>query len=635
MINGCVTDDLDNNFILDFKSSNHSNQRLSIQTQEKRFATSQIIFFFFLAIKMYDFCTLGLISFLIQSHAVIEGYPICGNIKDLMIVYFSANDHLSNKIENSKKSFEACHEGFRKALQALKDIDPSCFDITDDVIHGEKIININEETLEIVYNCIHRRELSTTQATQQLSHGQPLLIKTSDSTSEASNADLSLEKRLLTLIEMDTTSEDNANNKMPVDSTSPNAHLYSRLESTLKKETAFKSLYREKIVSHANPKPYTSVCSDSEHGKKILHFVKIHNNKISAVNDLRGITHIFSQTEVSCLQTHTHFIPNLKPHTDMSLGDCSYLDTCHKLNTCRYVHYIQCSPLLFRKNESFQKENKLLEASENPGLFTHGENTKRKELLPKQWIKCDIRKFDFRILGKFSCVIADPAWNIHMNLPYGTCNDNELLAMPLNLLQDEGIIFLWVTGRSIQLGKESLEKWGYRVINEISWIKVNQLGRTIVTGRTGHWLNHSKEHLLVGIKGSPVWLNKQQYLDLIVSYTRETSRKPDELYGMCERLCGKHARKLEIFGRDHNTRPGWFTIGNQLKDSCVWELDVKTKHEKWLSGRAHENVAVKNKSQNYRNKPSEIFDAQKPRQASKKKAYLFQQHPRSVSSTFY
>ncbi|KAL6940529.1 hypothetical protein ACO0QE_004433 [Hanseniaspora vineae] len=565
---------------------------------------------------------------------MIEGYPICGKVKDLMVIYSLTSDQLSNKINSCNEDFELLYENFRKALQTFRDIDPSCFDITDDVIYGERIINISLETLEIIYNCINRREFSTAQIEQQLSNGQSLSITKSDS-SEIPSTESNLQDRLFKVLEMAAEGQDSVSNKMRLDSTSPNAYLYSRLESTLKRENAFKSLYREKIVSLSNPKPYTPVCNKCEHGTKILRGIKIQNNKISCVSDLNLITHFFSQAEISCLQTHTHFIPNLKPHTDMSLGDCSYLDTCHKLNTCRYVHYIECSPSLFLKDSFSHNKDNLLAAPENPGLFTHGENTKRKNLLPKQWIRCDIRKFDFRILGKFSCVIADPAWNIHMNLPYGTCNDNELLEMPLNLLQDEGIIFLWVTGRSIQLGKESLEKWGYKVINELSWIKVNQLGRTIVTGRTGHWLNHSKEHLLVGIKGSPVWLNKQQDLDLIVSYTRETSRKPDELYGMCERLCGKHARKLEIFGRDHNTRPGWFTIGNQLKDSCVWELDVKTKYEKWLSGRAHEAHLSKNKPQSYKKIPDKSFATQKPRQLPKKKAYLFQQQPRSVSSTFY
>lgn len=32
----------------------------------------------------------------------------------------------------------------------------------------------------------------------------------------------------------------------------------------------------------------------------------------------------------------------------------------------------------------------------------------------------------------------------------------------------------------------------YQAIDEIVWVKTNQLGRLVRTGRTGHWLNHSK-----------------------------------------------------------------------------------------------------------------------------------------------
>ena len=38
----------------------------------------------------------------------------------------------------------------------------------------------------------------------------------------------------------------------------------------------------------------------------------------------------------------------------------------------------------------------------------------------------------------------------------------------------------------------------YRRCDEIVWVKTNQLQRIIRTGRTGHWLNHGKEHCLVG-----------------------------------------------------------------------------------------------------------------------------------------
>ena len=49
----------------------------------------------------------------------------------------------------------------------------------------------------------------------------------------------------------------------------------------------------------------------------------------------------------------------------------------------------------------------------------------------------------------------------------------------------------------MELGRECLLLWGYERVDEIIWVKTNQLQRIIRTGRTGHWLNHGKEHCLV------------------------------------------------------------------------------------------------------------------------------------------
>lgn len=64
-----------------------------------------------------------------------------------------------------------------------------------------------------------------------------------------------------------------------------------------------------------------------------------------------------------------------------------------------------------------------------------------------QWICCDIRYLDVSILGKFAVVMADPPWDIHMELPYGTLTDDEMRKLNIPILQDDGFIFLWVTGR--------------------------------------------------------------------------------------------------------------------------------------------------------------------------------------------
>lgn len=89
-----------------------------------------------------------------------------------------------------------------------------------------------------------------------------------------------------------------------------------------------------------------------------------------------------------------------------------------------------------------RKEN--LTISEN----SNGLDAEAKSILfTPQWIFCDLRYFDMTILGKFSVIMADPPWDIHMELPYGTLSDDEMRHLNIPALQDEGLIFLWVTGR--------------------------------------------------------------------------------------------------------------------------------------------------------------------------------------------
>ena len=69
---------------------------------------------------------------------------------------------------------------------------------------------------------------------------------------------------------------------------------------------------------------------------------------------------------------------------------------------------------------------------------------------------------------------------------------------------------------------------------------------------------------------------------------RDTSHKPDEIYGIIERL-SPGSRKLELFGRMHNVQvrlekrlylyllffqPNWVTLGNQLDGVHLEESDM-------------------------------------------------------------
>lgn len=102
-----------------------------------------------------------------------------------------------------------------------------------------------------------------------------------------------------------------------------------------------------------------------------------------------------------------HFRKIIQSHTDESLGDCSFLNTCFHMESCKFVHYEIDETL---ETEPHQRTSK----RPQPSLQVTGT-----KLVPPQWINCDLRNFDMSILGKFTVVMADPPWDIHMELPYG------------------------------------------------------------------------------------------------------------------------------------------------------------------------------------------------------------------------
>ena len=45
----------------------------------------------------------------------------------------------------------------------------------------------------------------------------------------------------------------------------------------------------------------------------------------------------YNESQEPCKKLH--FAKILQPHTDESLGDCSFLNTCFHMDTCKYIHY--------------------------------------------------------------------------------------------------------------------------------------------------------------------------------------------------------------------------------------------------------------------------------------------------------
>jgi mRNA (2'-O-methyladenosine-N6-)-methyltransferase len=300
--------------------------------------------------------------------------------------------------------------------------------------------------------------------------------------------------------------------------------------------------------------------------KSVMEQLKLQNFQSAGGSQLREFCYYKTKSDCrraknskkACAKLHFHRI--IHPHTDQSLGDCSFLNTCFHVETCKFVHY--------------SIDDSIDEPEALPRKLTSLKTAlPRTKLTPPQWIDCDLRFFDMTVIGKFAVIMADPPWDIHMELPYGTMGDDEMRQLNIPALQDEGYIFLWVTGRAMELGRECLTLWGYERVDELIWVKTNQLQRLIRTGRTGHWINHGKEHCLVGAKGNPSLMNKGIDTDVIVAEVRATSHKPDEIYGVIERL-SPGTRKVELFGRSHNCQPNWMTLGNQLDGIKIVDPDI-------------------------------------------------------------
>merc|ERR1740117_187824 len=119
-----------------------------------------------------------------------------------------------------------------------------------------------------------------------------------------------------------------------------------------------------------------------------------------------------------------------------------------------------------------------------------------------------------------------------------------------------------------------IQEWGFRRCEDICWGKSNREHKDDAPGysqQEGTIFQRTTEHCLMGIKGTVKRSTDQHFIhanvdtDVIVSEAFEygSTMKPKEMYEVMEHFClGR--RRLELFGTDHNIRPGWVTLGNEL-----------------------------------------------------------------------
>merc|ERR550539_1410038 len=85
-----------------------------------------------------------------------------------------------------------------------------------------------------------------------------------------------------------------------------------------------------------------------------------------------------------------HFAKIIQPHTDETLGDCSFLNTCFHMDTCKYIHYeVDKADVAIK-----MRKEETCSGQERTSVLRSPESTK---LMPPQWVQCDLRNLKFEV----------------------------------------------------------------------------------------------------------------------------------------------------------------------------------------------------------------------------------------------
>ncbi len=231
----------------------------------------------------------------------------------------------------------------------------------------------------------------------------------------------------------------------------------------------------------------------------------------------------------------------------------------------------------------------------------------KKRATPPMYIKADLKTFDLSTLGKFDVILVDPPWEEYsrraaglrlgstkVDGDYTAWTFDEIANLRIDVLADNpSFLFTWVgSNEGLDLGRIALKKWGFRRCEDIVWVKTNKLHKKgVMTSSFAEdqntILKHTKEHCLVGIKGTvrrgedAHFIHANVDTDVIVAEEEPYggTQKPEELYQIIERFClGR--KRIELFGEEHNIRPGWVTVGKGLSGT---NFDAR-KYENWFKG---------------------------------------------------
>jgi N6-adenosine-specific RNA methylase IME4 len=152
--------------------------------------------------------------------------------------------------------------------------------------------------------------------------------------------------------------------------------------------------------------------------------------------------------------------------------------------------------------------------------------------------------------GEYRTIVIDPPWPMtiydrdvrpgQIGFHYPTMNVEEICAMQLPLAED-ATVFLWTTQRFLPDAFRVLESWGLKYLVAMVWHKPG--------GPQPYNLpQYNCEFILIGRRGSPLFLDTKAFPLCFEAPRREHSRKPDEFYALVERVCA--GPRIDMFSRE-------------------------------------------------------------------------------------
>lgn len=235
---------------------------------------------------------------------------------------------------------------------------------------------------------------------------------------------------------------------------------------------------------------------------------------------------------------------------------------------------------------------------------------------PPMYLQADLKTLDLKSLGTdFDVILIEPPLEEYARgggalagvAPRTFWSWDEIQALEINEISaHRSFVFLWCgSSEGLDMGRNCLRKWGFRRCEDICWIRtnINNPGHSKILEPKAVF-QRTKEHCLMGIKGTVRrstdgdFIHANVDIDLIISEEEEFGSfdKPIEIFHIIEHFClGR--RRLHIFGRDSNIRPGWLTIGPELTNTNFnSEMYVASFNENTTTGCTERIEALRPKS---------------------------------------